>query len=219
MKCKYCSGVCKKKGWYTSIQKYQCKNCLRYQRESYVYQKISEQQYSQIIVFHKEGLGIRSISRILNIAITSVQRSISVLGEKYTPVMYDERYQEYEVDELWTFVNSNIPSNYRYIAYAINRRTRKVIDFVIGRSKEKLRPLIDKLLSFSPSKIFTDGLAVYDSLIPKKIHYSYEHCINHIERNNLTLRIRLKRLNRKTICYSRSEKMLESSLKLYFLAS
>jgi len=47
MKCKYCSGVCKKKGWYTNIQKYQCKKCLRYQRESYVYQKISEHPSQQ----------------------------------------------------------------------------------------------------------------------------------------------------------------------------
>ncbi|WP_291287929.1 IS1 family transposase, partial [Flavobacterium sp.] len=39
---------------------------------------------------------------------------------------------------------------------------------------------------------------------------------NHIERKNLTLRTHLKRLNRRTICYSKSLVVLIVILKIYF---
>uniref|UniRef100_UPI0038B39A68 IS1 family transposase n=1 Tax=Flavobacterium soli TaxID=344881 RepID=UPI0038B39A68 len=39
---------------------------------------------------------------------------------------------------------------------------------------------------------------------------------NHIERNNLTLRTHLKRLNRRAICFSKSLIVLVFVLKIYF---
>uniref|UniRef100_UPI00166D2F5C IS1 family transposase n=1 Tax=Aquaticitalea lipolytica TaxID=1247562 RepID=UPI00166D2F5C len=67
-----------------------------------------------------------------------------------------------------------------------------------------------------PDKIYTDRLNVYPSLIPKSIHRRFQYCTNKIERMNLTLRTHIKRLSRKTICFSKSEKYLEAHLKIYF---
>lgn len=53
-------------------------------------------------------------------------------------------------------------------------------------------------------------------LIPETIHQTGRNRTNKIERMNLTLRTHLKRLNRKTICFSKSEEMLNSSLSIYF---
>ena len=41
---------------------------------------------------------------------------------------------------------------------------------------------------------------------------------NHIERNNLTIRTHIKRLTRRTICFSRNVDMLYATLKIYFWA-
>nr|WP_255505091.1 IS1 family transposase [Algoriphagus sp. Y33] len=64
--------------------------------------------------------------------------------------------------------------------------------------------------------ISTGRLKNYKYLIPKKIHLTNVNGINHIERMNLNLRTHLKRLNRRTICFSRSVAMLAACLKIYF---
>jgi IS1 family transposase len=92
-----------------------------------------------------------------------------------------------------------------------------VIDFCVGRrTKENLKKVLDKINELNPKKIYTDRLNSYPGLIPKGIHIATSHKINHIERKNIDLRTRIKCLNRKTICYSKSEEMLTAKLKIYF---
>ena len=64
--------------------------------------------------------------------------------------------------------------------------------------------------------IFTDKLKNYGYLIDEKQHSVKRFGSNHIERKNLTLRTHLKRLNRRTICYSKSLVVLIVILKIYF---
>lgn len=217
MICKYCNNHCIKKGFYKSKQLFQCSCCKKYQRNFYSYKKLNEQELQQIVVLNNEGMGIRSIGRVLYVSPTTVQRKISELANTILKPDIHETQQEYEIDELCTFVKYNKPRNYVYIAYAINKHTGHVIDFVIGqRTKNLLQPLIQKLLSLTPKKIFTDKLNIYTSLIPASIHKCYEYCTNKIERFNLTLRTHLKRLTRKTLCYTKSTDMLQSCVRLYF---
>ena len=139
-----------------------------------------------------------------------------MISKRLTTPDISEINQVYEVDEMQTFIGRNHPSCYVYITYAINRATRKVIDFVVGqRSKIVIGQVINKLLSFSPRRIYTDGLNIYPSLIPPAIHKVFRYHTNTIERNNLTLRTHLKRLGRKTICFSKSIIMLYACLKIY----
>jgi insertion element IS1 protein InsB len=76
--------------------------------------------------------------------------------------------------------------------------------------------LISKLIESKAKKIYTDGLNIYPTLIPKSIHSVYAKCTNRIERLNLTMRTHIRRLSRKTLCFSRSRLMLEAGLTLYF---
>jgi len=61
-------------------------------------------------------------------------------------------------------------------------------------------------------RIYTDKLKNYEYIISGKVHRTTLYQTNHIERMNLTLRTHLKRLNRKTICFSGSV----SIFNLYF---
>ncbi|MBX9732877.1 MAG: IS1 family transposase [Chitinophagaceae bacterium] len=56
----------------------------------------------------------------------------------------------------------------------------------------------------------------YRYLIPKEIHSTKYRGINHIEQKNLSIRTHLKRLNRRTICFSRSLVVLNAVLRIYF---
>jgi insertion element IS1 protein InsB len=103
-----------------------------------------------------------------------------------------------------------------YIIYAINKDSRRIVDYVIGRkNKENTGKLVNKLMALSPKRIYTDKLNIFAGLIPSSIHRSFRYRTNRIERKNLTLRTHLKRLSRKTICFSKSIAMLEACLRLY----
>jgi len=84
------------------------------------------------------------------------------------------------------------------------------------RTRENISKVISSVLELNPKQIATDRLRTYGNLIPKRIHETRKSCTTVIERNNLTLRTRLKRLSRKTICFSKSLEMLEAILKIYF---
>ena len=123
--------------------------------------------------------------------------------------------KEYEVDELCTYIGNK--GRKRWVAYALEKKTKKVVSFVVGTRTKKTLELVTKTLILSnATKIFTDKLNIYKSLIPPEIHTTKQYSINHIERMNLTLRTHLKRLNRRTICYSKSILMLVACLRIYF---
>jgi len=120
-----------------------------------------------------------------------------------------------EVDELKTYVGRK--KNQYWIAYALSRQTGKVVDFIVGkRTKRTLTVLTDALLLAKADRMYTDKLVIYRTLIPKLIHKPGGRLTNHIERNNLNLRTHLKRLSRRTICFSRSAVMLTACLRIYF---
>lgn len=214
MECIYCNCHCIKKGFYKTIQRYQCKSCRKYQQENYSYQRVSG-LYESIIKLNNEGMSIRSMSRILTIPKTTICRILERRGIKIRPEEQDEQQQEYELDELYTYVGNK--ENECWIMYAINRSTRKVIECVVGkRTTENIKRVVEAVLALKPKKIYTDFLNIYPVLIPASLHKASRYRTNRIERLNLTLRTHLKRLNRKTICFSRSINMLEACLKIYF---
>ena len=170
---------------------------------------------TMLIKLLKEGCGVRSISRILGISKNTVLSRMVKIGTKIKIPYFDKLGRKYEIDELWSFVGNK--KNMVWVTYAIERKTGTVIDFFVGRkTKENIRPLIDRILRLEPKRIYTDRLNIYPSLIPKDIHKVFQYCTNKIERMNLTLRTHIKRLSRKTICFSKDKRYLEAHLKIYF---
>ena len=214
MKCIHCNHLCIKKGFSGLTQRYQCKNCKKYQQKDYSYQRVWDQA-EVVMRLNNEGLGVRSMSRILTIPKTTICRMIEKIGMKIRYAEQNEEQQEYELDELYTYVGNK--KNECWIMYAINKATRKVIECVVGkRTTENIKRVVEKVLALKPNKIYTDFLNIYPALIPSDIHKASRYKTNRIERLNLTLRTHLKRLSRKTICFSRSAEMLEACLKIYF---
>ena len=121
----------------------------------------------------------------------------------------------YEVDELKTYIKNKTKDC--WVIYAIDKQTRQVMDLKVGgRTKKNLKRVTDTLLLANCKQIFTDGLGLYRQIIPAALHKVRRYGTNHIERKNLTIRTRLKRLNRKSIAFSKSLLMLEACLKIYF---
>ena len=218
MKCIHCQlDECIKKGIRNYQQRYLCKACGCSFQSEYTYNAYRVATNQKIIVLLKESCGIRSIARILKISTKTVLSRMLKISKTLHPRPFFNLGCKFEVDEIWTFTHSK--KNVIWITYALDRESKAIIDFIVGgKSKLLIRPLIDKLLLLKPSKIYTDKLNIYPSLIPKSLHSNYNKCTNKIERMNLTLRTHIKRLQRRTICFSKKREYLEAHLRIYFWA-
>lgn len=216
MECKNCKkNTCIKSGLQrTGTQKYYCKICKIYFQDSYKY-KSYEISDRQIIVLTKESCGIRGTSRILEIHPSTVLRRILKIARKISRPYPILKGQKYQVDELFTYIKNK--KNKIWIAYSFEPKTKKIINFVVGRrNKTNLKKITYTIILSEPEKISTDKLNIYKELIPNNIHSTKFRGINDIERNNLNLRTHIKRLNRRTICYSKNLRMLIAIVKIYF---
>lgn len=99
---------------------------------------------------------------------------------------------------------------------AYQRETGEIVRFSVGRRTNKtLNRVLFSLKLSNARKIYTDKLKNYQYLIEKKIHSTKQYGNNHIERIHLNFRIHLKRLNRRSICYSKSSYLLYCVVKIY----
>ena len=114
-----------------------------------------------------------------------------------------EQVAESELDEMWSFVQTK--KNQRWLWLAIDHKTRSVLAFVFGKRKDvvfrKLKALLEP---FGISRFYTDDWGTYERNLADFEHVVGKKNTQRIERKNLNLRTRIKRLCRKTICYSKS---------------
>jgi insertion element IS1 protein InsB len=112
------------------------------------------------------------------------------------------------MDEMWGRVYcKKTPC---WLWHAINHETGEIIAYVFGtREHEVLQKLLALLseLNVEITAVFSDDNFAYRDIIPWNILHTGKRNTQKIERKHLTFRTRLKRLARKTICYSKSLEM------------
>ena len=113
------------------------------------------------------------------------------------------RVDEAEMDEMWSFVQSK--RQQRWLWHAIDHRTGAVLAYVLApHEDEALKQLQQLLAPFSIERFYTDSWGAYLRLLESQKHTVGKMNTQRIERKHLTLRTRIKRLARKTICFSKS---------------
>lgn len=121
---------------------------------------------------------------------------------------------EAQADEPWSFVGRK--SNPRWLWYAIDSATGRVLAFAFGRRTDEVcRSLLEKLAVFNVVRYFTDDWGSYSKLIPPDQHVIGKRHTQRIENKNLLFRTRIKRLARKTLCFSKSETMHDTVIGLF----
>jgi insertion element IS1 protein InsB len=83
------------------------------------------------------------------------------------------------------------------------------------RTKKNVIKLLKLLKSFNITCFYTDGWKVYGKLLPKDRHIASKKGTQRVERNNLNFRTRLKRMTRKTICFSKNLAMHKLVIALF----
>ena len=122
-----------------------------------------------------------------------------------------------ECDEQWSFVQQKKCK--RWLWYILEKSTCKVLAFVFGkRDNNTYQQLINLLPEGLIDRLDTDEWKSYKSIRFTPIHNIGKDLTWRIERKNLDLRTRIKRLTRKTICFSKSVLMHDIDIELFITA-
>jgi len=102
----------------------------------------------------------------------------------------------------------------------VDRKARKTIAWVTGgRDVATFKQLYRKIKHLKKCKFYTDKWVGFSKVLPKKRHFASKKHTFTIEQNNSNTRHYLARMVRKSKVFSRSEFMLNASLKLLFSLS
>ena len=182
----------------------------------------------QIIDMSLNSSGVRDTARVLRISTNTV---LSELKKKEAALelvnttrlrtinpediaVHVERAGEAEMDEMWSFVGKK--KEQRWLWHAIDHSTGAVLAYVFGRRKDEVFLRLKALLEpFGITRYHTDHWGTYARHLDPEEHNPGKRNTQKIERKHLTLRTRIKRLVRKTICFSKSTQMHDIVIGLF----
>ncbi len=227
LECPYCESENLVKNGHSEngTQRYRCNGCQRSFQWEYTYTARMPGVKEQIITQTLNSSGVNDVSRNLDIAKPTVIAEL----KRQEPADVNLSYAAYvkqmalpgleidiraEADEFWSYVGNK--SNQRWTWYALDRATGVILAHQNGRRLDDIcQQLLNKLEVFPIGMFYTDNWQSYAKYIP-----SDRHCIGKkdtwkIERTNLNFRTHLKRLHRKTICFSKNETIHDNVIGLY----
>ena len=87
---------------------------------------------------------------------------------------------------------------------------------MFGRREDQAFLALQALLApFGIRRFYTDGWGAYHRHLDPNLHVVCKRMTQQLERKHLTLRTRIKRLVRKTLCFSKSTAMHEMIIGLF----
>jgi IS1 family transposase len=149
------------------------------------------------------GIGIRDISVVLKISITKVL-NVHKSGT-YRVQPKQSHYDCLEIDEFWTYVGKK--KDKVWLIYAYHRGSGEIVAYVWGnrdiKTAERLKERIQEL-GISYDLIATDNWDSFLAVFGEGVHLvGKKHTVG-IEGNNCRLRHRIRRIFRRSCCFSKS---------------
>ena len=133
---------------------------------------------------------------------------------KLAPLEEKPSGPESELDEMWSYVARK--SNPRWLWYAIDHCSGKVLAYVFGTRKDQVFLQLKALLEpLGITRFYTDGWGAYERHLEPERHVVGKQNTQKIENKNLNLRTRIKRLARRTLCFSKSVFMHDLVIGLF----
>jgi len=119
-----------------------------------------------------------------------------------------------ELDEMWSYVGKKTQQRWRW--QALDHYTGKVLAYVFGRRQDDGFLHLQALLEpFGIPRFSTDGWGTSERHIAPEQHTVGQQHTQKIESKHITLRTRIKRLVRRTICFSKTEQMHDLVIGLF----
>ena len=102
------------------------------------------------------------------------------------------------------------------VSHAIDHHTGQVLAYVFGRRQDDVFLQLQQLLApFGITRFYTDGLGAYERHLAAEQHHVGKENTQKIESKHMNLRTRIKRLMRRTLCFSKTERMHDLFIGLF----
>lgn len=202
-----------------------CKGCGQSFQWEYTYNARIPGVKEQIETQTLNGSGVRDVSRNLGMSKTTVLSELKKkapaevnVGSANYLTMQGNAGIDVEIcvdgDEFWSFVGDK--SHQRWTWSVLDRETGLILAHHNGRRTDaSCQALLKKLEIFPIRTYYTDNWQRYSKFIPSSQHVIGKQYTWKIERTNLNFRTHIKRLQRKTICYSRNETIHDNVIGMY----
>ena len=119
-----------------------------------------------------------------------------------------------ELDEMWSYVGKKAQP--RWLWHAIDHHSGTVFAYVFGRRKDAVFLQLQALLEpFGIRRFYTDGWGTYMRHLDPAKHTVGKQHMQTIESKHINLRTRIKRLVRRTLCFSKTEWMHDLVIGLF----
>ncbi|TAE28229.1 MAG: IS1 family transposase [Candidatus Kapaibacterium sp.] len=198
-------------------QRYSCKCCKRSFQRQYQRKAWMPEVRRMVVRMTMHNSGIRDIEDVLDIHRDSVMAAIQRAADAIptSPAPKARVVRTAELDEFWSFVRSK--EHQRWTWYAWDDKRKRVLAYCNGRRTDASCKALCKELfaNYDIRRYNTDNWQSYHKVLPPEKHRVSKKGTQRIERQNLNFRTHLKRLNRQTICFSKSEVMHDAVIKLY----
>ena len=163
--------------------------------------------------------GVRDTARVLKISRNTVSSQLKKSGQI---IQVNPKYAHkgmiirLKVGEMWSFMGSkNQP---RWLWWVEDAITGEVVAFVFGRRTHVNFRGLAALLKADQIQVndcITNAWWVYFDCLDQALQVEAKALLQSLERKHLTLRTRLKRLTRRTICFSKSVVVHDTLIGLF----
>ncbi len=117
------------------------------------------------------------------------------------------------MDEQWSYVGNK--SNQRWLWFAIDHASNTLLAYVFGKRQDEVFLSLKTLLEpYRIVRYYTDNWGAYQRHLQPDTHEIGKRNTQKIERKNLNFRTWIKRLQRKTICFSKQELLHDTVIGL-----
>ena len=148
------------------------------------------------------GSGVRDCAAVLGISVSSVLRFILRMGKAAKVWPKHNAYHLVQIDEQWSYVGNK--QKKVWLLYAICKQSGEILAANWGkRNKKSIKTLFKKLQGLEINFYCTDNWKAFAEVLPKEKHIIGKKYTKKIEGINTWLRTRLRRLVRRTVCFSK----------------
>ena len=179
-----------------------CKSCGKQFQKEYVYRGCKVENKELVLKMLCRGSGIRDCEAVTKVSHCTVLSLIKTLAARISLKPQRYAYNQVQIDEQWSYVGRKEKKVWMLYAYAVEED--EIIAFTMGkRSEEAVRNLYVKLRHLDIGFFLTDQWEAFGAVLPKAKHRVGKQFTKAIEGMNTFFRTRVRRLVRRTTCFSK----------------
>lgn len=202
--CPYCQSVkvVKNGKKRSGKQNLLCRNCGKQFQFEYIYRACDSGCKQLVERMLLRGSGVRDCAAVVGISKETVLRLVMRHSIKLQIKPRAYRYDKVQIDEQWSYMGRKKKKVWMIYAYAADNG--EILGFAMGkRNCKTVQNLMLKLKALDITFYLTDDWEAFKAVLPKEKHLIGKHFTKAIEGLNTWFRTRLRRLVRRTVCFSK----------------